>query len=148
MKTLISLHYFIRFLASGGAGRRCSTASWTPGTARSACPPSPPPSLCSASWAGVAAWGPDPGCSRSRCGRASLEEKIILWERSIIPDVNKQESKKEHVRLTGLCQQQVVQVSVSYSQDVGDDAVTSWRETTLVKLLGSPTGGAYLRIIC
>lgn len=63
---------------SWGAGRQCSTASWTPGTARSACPPSPPPSLYSASWEEAAAWGPGPGCSQSRCGKVSLYGEIDL----------------------------------------------------------------------
>ena len=40
--------------------------------------------------------------------------------------------KEECVCLTGLCQQQVIQVSVSDSQDVGDDAVTSWKDVHIL----------------
>lgn len=50
-------------------------------------------------------------------------------------DVSKLVSEYECVCLTGLCQQQVVQVSVSHSQDVRDDTVTSWEITrgTLIR---------------
>lgn len=50
-------------------------------------------------------------------------------------DMTHRHSEYECVCLTGLCQQQVVQVSVSHSQDVRDDTVTSWEITrgTLIR---------------
>lgn len=128
---------------SSGAGRQCSTASWTPGTAHSACPPSLPPSLYWASWAEEAVWGPAPGCSRSLCGTAFLEEERSSKKSAINWDVDypSSEEKWSGVFLTSFCQQQIVQVSVSYSEDVCNDTVTSWKhveeETPLIRLLGS-----------
>lgn len=58
----------------------------------------------------------------------SVETSEYKWDAALDGETPHHPTGDARDLLTGLGQQQVVQVPVSHSQDVGDDAVTGWRE--------------------